>query len=386
MSENPTYETMDKPKEEFKPPEPSSNIETGNIYEEIQTGSYERDSATRTDAERLTFRADDESGPLSPAERRMYGKSMSRVRNYDGLTDPKVWLIEYETVNIGNLWDQQMLHLRLIDHLEGAAREWYLNQKKRKRNLDWVLVKQELINRFANSCDDLMRYEKINRIRQGKQNFVAYWETKEAEILNICPEMDDQEIITHMINGLNEGLKRDSLRALAGKNLITLESVRTQIKRLSEIREYFSEIPEKKVRFRSNAYVSDNLNEYRQQNPNYKPWTDRPTWNRERKSQNDEQVEAIKELTRKMNELLSNASKRQVETQPKGQNIEPTPVPRRGVKRETSKPNKQIICYTCNEPGHVSTQCSTKEREMVRLNARETITRDEIRRELRRYL
>lgn len=309
MAESQSYESLDRPIDIKKVLDQGNSMtaQVGNLYEDIGSVSYERDSITRTDIEPTVpaFRIPEENGTSSSSDRRMYGKVMSPIRKYDGLSDPAVWLVEYETITEGNLWNSDMKLLRLIDHLDGAARNWYLNQKKRHRTLDWVLIRQELINRFSNSCDNLMRYEKINRIKQGKLDFVTYWENKEAEILNSNPEMSDQEIITHMINGLNEGLKQDVLKSFAVRNCRTIEEVRTQIKSLSEIREYFYDTPteQRRVRFRSNAFVGDRGQNWRSDNPNSSGWFNRSNNYNDRNQRSQNNNEDIRNITRMFRDI-----------------------------------------------------------------------------------
>jgi hypothetical protein len=338
------------------------HVENENVYDDLQSNSYELESRQGNEPIHDNFPILQSlltaPNPPAPAPRsQMYGV-MVAPSPYDGESNPKMWLNEYEVIAEANLWNDDMKMRRLIGVLTGAARRWFLNQRMCNTDLNWTNLRKGLIDRFSNSCDELMAQEKIMRAKQKNTDFNLYWEDKVALIKSTSPHMTEKDIMTALINGLNKELYPEVLKFLTIHPCNTLDELRKLIKKLSEVDNF---VPERytnpnpnnrRVRFNANAYIpgaeEDGKKKYQTN------WRPNNNWN----SRDDNAKEIVK-LNSKIDEVKMLVLEK-LKNEPNTTN--PQPESRKAFSKSKSDSNwkQSVQCFSCNEIGHISRECPNK--------------------------
>jgi hypothetical protein len=348
------------------------HVENENVYDDLQSNSYEIESRQGNEPIIDNFPILQPlltaPPPPTPSPRsQMYGV-MVAPSPYNGESNPKMWLNEYEVIAEANLWNDDMKMRRLIGVLTGAARRWFLNQRMCSSELNWTTLKQGLIDRFSNSCDELMAQEKIMRTKQNKTDFNLYWEDKVALIKSTSPHMTEKDVMTALINGLNKDLYPDVLKFLTIHPCNTLDELRNLIKNLSEV-EHF--VPEKytnfnsnnrRVRFNANAYMSGTDDDRKQRHQN--TWRSNNNWIPREDSTNE-----IAKLNNKVDELkimVLEKFKDEPKT-PLPQLESQIPIPK--IKTDSNW-KKSAKCFSCNEIGHISRDCPNKKTKAYKIKSK----------------
>ena len=154
---------------------------------------------------------------------------------YDGTTDPRVWLADYEDVADANLWDEDVKFKRLVSCLKGAPRIWFANEKKNNPAFNWIQFSRGLVANYTNSCDGLMSSINIMRRKQKKNEpFNNYWESKLNQIELTAPNMSIQEKMTHLLNGLKPELEAKIIPRYMASQPQTMGDLYQMIKRTDD--------------------------------------------------------------------------------------------------------------------------------------------------------
>ena len=127
---------------------------------------------------------------------------------YDGSSDPRVWLMEYEDISTANLWDEEMKFIRLTDCLKGTAKNWFTNERQIDPSFNWAQFKIGIVENNTNSFDRVLSPIHISRRKQKlNERLNDYWESKRKLIQLNDPTMNENKKMAEMIEGLNEKLK-----------------------------------------------------------------------------------------------------------------------------------------------------------------------------------
>ena len=170
-----------------------------------------------------------------------YGK-MITPKSFDGKTDPRIWVQHYEVIAEANLWDDDMKARRLIASLDGAAQHWLLNQRLVNPNLDWKLLKGELINRFSKSIEGLIIIDSDKLTLKKTEDFDNYWEKKMALFQLRSPNIQQKEMMQKLFDGLNRELKSQVLSKIVERKAETVSELYKLIKEIIDIEQYKKEM------------------------------------------------------------------------------------------------------------------------------------------------
>ena len=228
------------------------------FYEDLNDGSL-RNLERSSLSEGVTL---NHSNPELTLE--SYGK-MITPKQFDGKTDPRIWIQHYEVIAEANLWDDDMKARRLIASLDGAAQHWLLNQRMVNPNLTWKLLKEKLINRFSKSIEEIIIIDSDKLTLKKTEDFDNYWEKKMAVFKLRSPNIPQKEMMQKLFDGLNRELKSQVLSKIVERKAETVSELYKLIKEIIDIEQYKKEMQssnkKRSENYHRNAELKDNSSE-----------------------------------------------------------------------------------------------------------------------------
>ena len=206
------------------------------VYDDLRSADFDAISPTRSNTQNVI----EPTTTVESFRPPMYGTTIN-PKTYDGKTNPRIWLKNYELVAEANLWNDTMKLRRLIGSLDGAAYSWYINLTESIPSMTWSLFKEELIQRFTNALDDVLLTENIVKTRQKNTDFDSYWEQKMNLIKMTSPGMSEKELKHHLLSGLNRELRNKVMDAMIVRKCDTASELRALVKEIIDIQNYQQE-------------------------------------------------------------------------------------------------------------------------------------------------
>jgi hypothetical protein len=130
---------------------------------------------------------------------------------YDGKTNPTIWLDEYEVIAKANDWTDEDRFRQLISCLTGNARKWYLNQTSTKFVNDWEQARDGLHTYFGEIHKTIARSKLTSRKQGYDEDVMDYICDIKILCRNVDQLMTEDEKIEHIINGLKPPLRQRAL-------------------------------------------------------------------------------------------------------------------------------------------------------------------------------
>ena len=201
------------------------------FYDDVNLGSFysqEKDSQT---AIGVIGQAATDFNPESYAK-------MIIPKSFDGKADPRLWIKHYEVIAEANLWDDEMKVRRIIASLDGAAQQWFMNQRLTKPNITWKVLKDGLVNRFSKSIEGLTIIDTDRLTLRRTEDFDKYWEEKLGRLKSMSPNIPQKELMQKLFDGHNKELKSKVLSKIVDRRSKTADELYKLIKEIIDIEEY----------------------------------------------------------------------------------------------------------------------------------------------------
>jgi hypothetical protein len=155
---------------------------------------------------------------------------------YDGLTDPSLWLKEYELIANANNWNDSLKIKRLIGSLFGAPRLYYISAIDYNPNLTWYEFRLGLLQRFTNTNESNSSIASIyGRRQQVNESFNDYWFSKLQLIETKRPNLPNIDKKHLLLEGLLPQLHQKVMDQLIVKPTENLEELRDMAKQISDL-------------------------------------------------------------------------------------------------------------------------------------------------------
>ena len=275
---------------------------------------------------------------------------------YDGTTDPRVWLNDYNFTAEANSWDESKKFNQLIGCLSEAPLLYFRNERIRNPAFNWKQFCEGLVRKFSNSCDGLLSQLRIqNRFQKPDESFNLYWESKLNLIEMLCPEMSNDSKIMHLFYGLNDSLFSKTFKKFKQNPPKSLDELYSMVKIQSDAIDINPNVYRREA-FGEQASVVQRERSKSPQ-PELPPKRD---WNKFAKT-----VDNLAETIAKLN-LYDRTQRREVKFVDGQQGVKRM---QSGVlKRDESgfhgpKDYSNYKCYKCSEFGHISPQCTKGEQD-----------------------
>ena len=187
-----------------------------------------------------------------------YGK-MIQPKSFDGKTDPRLWVKHYELIAEAKLWDDDMKVRRIIASLDGAAQNWFLNQRFTNPFNTWKNLKEKLIGRFSKAIDGIILMDRDRLILKRNEDFDSYWEEKTGLIKMKRPNMPQKEVMQLMFDGLHRELRSSVLDKMVERKCESAIELYQLIKEIIDIEQYKKELELSKKKRSENYYKNAEL-------------------------------------------------------------------------------------------------------------------------------
>jgi hypothetical protein len=374
-----------------------------NIYSEPGSVSYTPTTtelnpqatgfATNVKFPQMTFSEPPTAPPL--ISRPQFSNSIIQPPVYNGLTDPLLWLKEYELTSSANNWDDRLKVKRLIGSLTGAPKLYYISALDSNPNLTWFEFRSGLIGRFTNTNEsDTSIASILSKKQRDNETFNDYWFSKLQLIETKRPNLPVADKKHLLLEGLKPGLHGRVMEKLIIRPTDNLDELRDIAKQTSDLMQSrqpnFLADYKRKSRNEYGFYAEGGANQtyprrfQNQQfnkNTNFVPRqqfnrrnnvTNVPDNNRSSQRNNNED---INQITKQINDLKSVMMRQQRQVDSRNQT--PNPIrekfyynrggqikvgPNRDQTRQekVEKKDTKIICFNCQEAGHIATNCPLK--------------------------
>ena len=292
---------------------------------------------------------------------------------YDGSSDPRVWLSDYNDVADANLWDEDVKFKRLISCLKGAPLQYYRNEKSRNPTFNWKQFSKGLVDKFTNGCESLLSQINIMRRYQKKEEpFINYWVSKLNLIELTAPTMKPEDKMIHMFNGLKSDLKSRVLTKFMSAPPPTLEEMEDMIKKTDDAMSF------SQTRRSSNDRSSADRQDERDWD-----YTEREQEFSGQRGARSNQIDHLMRNFEQMNRKLDKLARGQMTLtdNPTPQRTvrfaKPNPIFQRGQTRGTNGANEALpttsaristprrniedfTCFKCGEKGHFANTCPNR--------------------------
>lgn len=139
------------------------------------------------------------------------GLNAIQPEKYDGSSDPRRWLVHYESIAAANQWTKDLMFKMLPRALDAAPWYWHDNEvreaKKNHKTFDYEDFKRGLINRYTNRYEGKINEDQIKRRQQGEnESLNLYWESKRNQLDVQCAHLSESDKIHHLVKGLKNPL------------------------------------------------------------------------------------------------------------------------------------------------------------------------------------
>ena len=141
------------------------------------------------------------------------------------------WFAKYEYACSANKWNENEKRNRIMTYLVGSALDWYITYQRTNESKSYDEMKKAMKTVFVGADTRANCFQQIADRRQKEdEKLFDYFYDKKNLCLSYNPEMEDDEIQGHIIQGLN-----DTLRAKA--HLLSVKGIDNLLERLRVIQE-----------------------------------------------------------------------------------------------------------------------------------------------------
>ena len=311
--------------------------------------------------------------------RHPYG-GLIRPNRFDGNTDPRNWIEEFEYIAEANMWDNETKFRQLVTCLDGNTRIWFFNMRRKNPSFSWDTFVPSFLSKYGNKCEKILLHMKISRKKQQRnESFDGYWDSKLQLIETSAPEMSTFDKLNHLFNGLVQDLQNRVIEDFMREEPETVEELYNLIKVKSEALSFITpqqNIPQpKKITTNpGNTFQRRPPNNQNYQRSDYQQNRQTP---KQRDPQIDELIQTLKINAQqearprpawKGNEWRNNNGNSSPNNQRQYTDQRPNQSQKekytnQGTEPKVKRDMSNVMCYRCRDYGHFANDCPQPPRE-----------------------
>lgn len=337
------------------------------FYDDTNVGSHQDDEAKPSQPDVNPYYVINEQPapqitlPMIPSQR-----SVQKIPNlsnfkpslFDGKTDPRLWLMHFESLSRAFLMNDDQRYSVVSLFLRHPASTFFQNNEHLFEN-NWIKFKDLFVSRFIHSMHDLILTESIIREKQIDDDLESYWENKVSLIRLTSPNMNQRDMVNHLFSGLNDALRLKVMQNMVSRKCETVEELRALVKETHELMKYRKSFKKSEPSYFQRTYTNaifEKGQAPKSPPPKPKNYQEDPNLRRLEHSINNIN-KVLKKVTFNPNLPSQPEDSDKEGNQSDNEETKPKIIDRKPNIRELKKQNP---CFNCGKTGHWANECRQK--------------------------